>query len=203
MPHPAPCRRPGRSRTRRRGFTLLEMLAVIAIMAMLLYLFVPNLGSTDSALVRGGARELGAHLELARQRAVMTGKPHRLLIGIEDGWYQLEWFATDLDDLGGDAPPQPIDPRGPIAMSPRSETIPSYRPVPGPEGDVAWLDERLRFGGVEVDEGWYEGGEFQIVFEGDGSSEPVRIVVETGDDPGLVVELRPMLDAVRIVHDEG
>jgi len=190
-------------RRRRQGFTLLEVVAVVAIMGMLLYLFVPNIASVDSALVKGGAREIGAHLEYARQRAVMTGKPHRLMIGIDEGWYQLEWFATDLDDLADDELPPPLDLRGPIPMSPAAETIPSYRPIPGPEGDVAWLDERLRFGGVEGDEGWYESGEFQIVFLGDGSCDPARVVVETGDERGLVVEVSPMLDSVRIIQDEG
>jgi hypothetical protein len=179
------------------------MVAVVAIMGMLLFLFVPTLGATNSARLRGNARELGAHLEYARQRAVLTGKPHRVLIGLEDGWYQLEWFATDRDELPGGEAPAPLDLRGPIPMSPPAETIPSYRPVPGAEGRVAWLAEPVRFGGAEVDEGWYESGEFQVVFEGDGSSDPARIVVEIDDDPGLVLEVSPLLDAVRIVDDQS
>jgi type II secretion system protein H len=191
----APCRR--------SGFTLLELVAVVAIMGLLLFLFVPGIGATDSARLRGSARELGAHLEYARQRAVLTGKPHRVLMGLDEGWYQLEWFATDRDELPSGEPPAALDLRGPIPMSPPSETIPSYRPVPGLQGRLAWLDEQLRFGGVQVDEGWYESGEFQVVFEADGSSDPVRIVVEAGDEPGLVLEVSPLLDAVRIVDDEG
>ena len=78
-------------------------------------------------------------------------------------------------------------------MSPPSDSIPSYRPVPGRAGELAWLDGQLRFGGIEVDEGWYESGEFQVVFQGDGSSDPARIAIEVGDDPGLVVEVSPLL----------
>lgn len=188
---------------RRRGFTLLELVAVVAIMGLLLFLFVPSIGATDSARLRGGARELGAHLEYARQRAVLTGKPHRILIGLDEGWYQLEWFVTDFDELPDGESPPPLDLRGPIPMSPPVETIPSYRPVPGTEGRVAWLAEQLRFGGAEIDEGWYESGEFHVVFQGDGSSDPARIVVEIGDEPGLVLEVSPLLDAVRIVDDQG
>ena len=40
-------------------------------------------------------------------------------------------------------------------------------------------------------------------FQGDGSSDPARIVVEIGDEPGLVLEVSPLLDAVRIVDDQG
>ena len=188
---------------RRRGFTLLELIAVASIMGLVLFLFVPSIGATDSARLRGGTRELGAHLEYARQRAVLTGKAHRVLLGLDEGWYQLEWFATDLDELPDDASPPSLDLRGPIPMSPPLETIPSYRPVPGAEGRVAWLAERLRFGGAEVDEGWYESGEFHVVFQGDGSSDAARIVVEVGDEPGLVLEVSPLLDAVRIVDDRG
>ena len=190
--------------SQQRGFTLLEMVAVVAIMGLLLFLFVPAVGVTDSARLRGGARELGAHLEFARQRAVMTGKPHRVLLGLEEGWYQLEWFVSDGDELPGVealATPE-VDLRGPIAMSPSAATIASYRPIPGIHGRVSWLDEQLRFGGVEVAEGWYEAGEFQVVFQGDGSSDPARIVIETGDEPGLVLEVSPLLDAVRITDDE-
>ena len=77
------------------GFTLLELVAVVAIMGMMLYLVVPSIGVTEGARLRAGAREMGAHLELARQRAIITGKPHRMLIALDEGWYQLEWFVTD------------------------------------------------------------------------------------------------------------
>ncbi len=182
---------------------MLELVAVVAIMGLLLFLFVPTIGATDSARLRGGALELGAHLELARQRAVLTGKPHRVLIGIDEGWYQLEWFISDLDELPDGEVPPPLDLRGPIPMSPDPATISSYRPVPGQLGRLTWLDEPLHFGGVEVDEGWYESGEFQVVFQDDGSCDPARIAIEVGEDPGLIIEVSPLLDSVRIVDDQG
>lgn len=175
----------------------------MAITGLLLFLFIPTISVTDSARLRSGARELGAHLELARQRAVLTGKPHRVLIGIDEGWYQLEWFASDLDELPGDATAPPLDLRGPISLAPTLATVASYRPVPGQLGRLAWLDEQLHFGGVEVDEGWYESGEFQLVFQDDGSCDPARIAIAVGEDPGLIIEVSPLLDTVRIVDDQG
>ena len=196
-------RPPHRSRlAQQSGFTLLELVAVVAIMGMMLYLVAPSIGVTQTAQLRAGAREMGAHLEFARQRAIMTGKPHRVLIEIEEGWYQLEWFVSDREEdprLGG----APSDLRGPIQMSPRQDEVPSYRVVPGSEGRLTWIDETLDFAGVEVDDGWYDAGEFQVVFQGDGSSDAARIVLRADpEEAGLVLEVSPLLDAVRIYDED-
>ena len=196
-------RPPHRSRhPQQSGFTLLELVAVVAIMGMMLYLVAPSIGVTQTAQLRAGAREMGAHLEFARQRAIMTGKPHRVLIEIDEGWYQLEWFVSDRDEdpsLGA----APSDLRGPIQMSPRQDEVPSYRIVPGSEGRLAWIDQTLDVAGVEVDDGWYDAGEFQVVFQGDGSSDAARIVLRADpEEAGLVLEVSPLLDAVRIYDED-
>lgn len=196
-------RPPHRSRhPQQSGFTLLELVAVVAIMGMMLYLVTPSIGVTQTAQLRAGAREMGAHLEFARQRAIMTGKPHRVLIEIDEGWYQLEWFVSDRDEdpsLGA----APSDLRGPIQMSPRQDEVASYRIVPGSEGRLAWIDETLDVAGVEVDDGWYDAGEFQVVFQGDGSSDAARIVLRADpEEAGLVLEVSPLLDAVRIYDED-
>ena len=188
---------------KRSGFTLLELVAVVAIMGMMLYLVAPSIGMTQSAQLRSGAREMGAHLEFARQRAIMTGKPHRVLMELDEGWYQLEWFVSDRDEDPSLAA-APIDLRGPVQMSPRNDEVASYRIVPGSEGRLTWLDETLDFAGVEVDDGWYDSGEFQVVFQGDGSSDAARIVLRAApEEAGLILEVSPLLDAVRIYDEEA
>ena len=187
---------------KRRGFTLLEMVAVVAIMGMMMYLVAPSIGVTQTAQLRSGAREMGAHLEFARQRAIMTGKPHRVLIEIDEGWYQLEWFVSDRDEDPRQAAAA-TDLRGPVQMSPRHDQVPSYRIIPGSEGRLTWIDETLDFAGVEVDDGWYDSGEFQVVFQGDGSSDAARIVLRADpEEAGLILEVSPLLDAVRIYDEE-
>ena len=188
---------------KRSGFTLLELVAVVAIMGMMLYLVAPSIGMTQSAQLRSGAREMGAHLEFARQRAIMTGKPHRVLMELDEGWYQLEWFVSDRDEDPSLAA-APTDLRGPVQMSPRNDEVASYRIVPGSEGRLTWLDETLDFAGVEVDDGWYDSGEFQVVFQGDGSSDAARIVLRAApEEAGLILEVSPLLDAVRIYDEEA
>ena len=188
---------------KRNGFTLLEMIAVVAIIGVVMYLFIPSLGVTVSSTLRGDARQLATHVEFARQRAVMTGKPHRLLLGLEEGWYQIEWYVSDADEFPDDPPPPPLDLRSPIPMAPPTYDVPSYRAIPGGAGKVSWLDENLEFSGVQMDEGWFDSGEFQLVFSSDGSTAAAQIVVGAEDIQGLVLNVSPLIDTVRIFDDEG
>jgi len=206
-------------RARSQGFTLLEMMAVVLMMGMLLAFALPNLGVTDTAILRSEARQVAAQLEYARQRAVMTGHPHRALIGLGDGWYQIEWFVSDSEDPSvvplpgsegaapGGAPGRPretvINASSPVAMSPSQEELPSYRPVPGRPGEVGYLDEDVDFAGAQTAEGWYDHGEFQIVFDQDGTTDAVDLVLRSGDAPGFVLQVSPVIDLVRILDEQG
>lgn len=186
----------------RRGFTLLEIVAVVAILALVIALVVPNLALSRQGDLREAARDVAGALELARQRAVMTGKPHRLLIGLEDGSYQLEWFVSDAEEDPEAPPPPPLDLRGPIPLSPPTHDVPSYRPVVGELGRSRRLADDLFFEGVQMDEGWFESGEFQLVFASDGSTEPAQVVLGSEGVQGYVLDVAPLLDAVRILDDE-
>ena len=70
-----------------RGFTLIEILAVVAILALVAAFVVPNLGGLRVRALRAEAQQLAAQLELARQRAIVTGVPHRL-------WLELDQRST-------------------------------------------------------------------------------------------------------------
>ena len=132
---------------RRSGFTLIEILAVVAIFALLAALVVPNLGSLSSRTLRQRADAIAARLELARQRSVLTGIPHRLLIDLDEGAYRLEWWVTEIEASGeqdsGDA--ESLDLRGQslIPMSPPLAQVRAYRPLPGLMGRFERLEDRL------------------------------------------------------------
>ena len=83
---PAPFRRYSRGRA---GFTLIEMLAVVAILALLATFVAPSLDAVRQRRLRAEAMSLAAQLEFARQRTVMTGVPHRVLLDLEAGSYVL------------------------------------------------------------------------------------------------------------------
>jgi general secretion pathway protein H len=58
-----------------RGFTLLELLLVLTIMAMASILVVPNIGSLDSRTFNVQIREATSLLNYARRIAVVSGQP--------------------------------------------------------------------------------------------------------------------------------
>ena len=134
---------------RRSGFTLIEILAVTAIFALLAALIAPNLGSLSSRTLRQRAEGIAARLELARQRSVLTGIPHRLLIDLDQGAYRLEWFVSEVEPTAAvdSSDAEPLDLRGqsPIPMSaPLGETR-AYRPLPGLMGRFERLEDSVVF----------------------------------------------------------
>ncbi len=199
-------RKPRQKRRRSRlAFTLLEMMAVVLLIGMLLAVAVPNLGVTRAAALRANVRMLAADLEFARQRAVMTGQHHRVMLGLDKGWYQIDWFVSDARELGPEAtPPEPLDlhPGSPIDMSPPTHDLPSYRPLNSKQGEVRWLDDIVDFAGVQTAEGWFDVGEFQVVFDRDGTTDAVDIVLRSDDLRGYVLQVSPLIDLVRILDEE-
>jgi prepilin-type N-terminal cleavage/methylation domain-containing protein len=56
-------------RRRRAAFTLIEMLAVVAFLALVMTFAIPNMGMLQRRRLDSETRQLVALIELARQRA--------------------------------------------------------------------------------------------------------------------------------------
>ncbi len=196
-----------------RGFTLIEIIAVIAIMGMVFAIGIPRLSTSKLRGLRTEAESIAASLEFARQRAIMTGIPHRVLIDLEEGGYRVEWlvdedrafeaisdadvefaasdFDQDLDnpDNGG---ADLIDFHPPV----RDER--DYYPIPNRQlGSFTWLDDSRYFVGLDSSSGWIEGGEVEIVFDADGTTEYLLLEIADSSDHHLTLEVEPLLDRVR------
>src|ERR1700691_5916146 len=81
---------PGESASRgpRRdaGFTLMEMIIVMAIMGLMLGLLVHRIGLTNTGLsLRGATNELAAGLREARSAAIATNRPVNIAIDAAHG----------------------------------------------------------------------------------------------------------------------
>ncbi|HEY8155398.1 MAG TPA: prepilin-type N-terminal cleavage/methylation domain-containing protein [Myxococcota bacterium] len=187
---------------RRAAFTLIEMLAVVAIFALLAAFVAPNLGLVSSRRLQQQAQRLTAQLELARQRTVVTGIPHRLAIDLDRGSYWLEWFVTQAEALGEVETPAALDLRGSaqIPMSPPPTAAREFRPLPGMFGRETAIEESLRFTSVETLGGSVGEGEAFVVFERDGTASPTEIILADEDDHALALEVQPLAESV-LIHD--
>ncbi len=166
---------------RAAAFTLIEMLAVVALMAVMATLVLPNLSSLQGRGLRNEALQMAGQLELARQRSVMTGVPHRVLIDLDAGSYRLEWLVTEAQALGEPEPEiQPLDlsPDVPLPLRAPSSGRREYHSAPPPLGKDHWLDDSFRFAGMETPEGWLQQGDAFIGFDRDGTSVAATVVMD-------------------------
>jgi prepilin-type N-terminal cleavage/methylation domain-containing protein len=187
------------------GFTLIEMLAVVAIIALVIGMVVPNLGLRSKRVMEDEAKQLAASLEFARQRSVMTGIPHRVVIDVEGGGYWLEWLVSEARSLGEEEPAElyvyEAGDRQEIPMAPPRAAEHSYRALPGSLGHTAYVPEIVRIDGIEIADGFLEQGLVEIVFERDGTSESAEILLSDDDGHSIGIEVAPLADTVRIRHE--
>jgi type II secretory pathway pseudopilin PulG len=197
------------ARAREAAFTLLEIISVVAIFALLAGLALPNFSGVQARKTRQQALRIVAQIELARQRAIVTGIPHRFFIDIDEAAYRIEWLATedmaegeeeateaaDFADVSGADGESSID-----LTAPRAEEA-SYRPAPGTLGRFIPLEESIEFAGVETTGGWVDEGETFIRFERDGSADATTIVIEHEAGTSVVLEVLPLADTVRVRYE--
>lgn len=68
-----------------KGFTLIELVVVIAILGMVALLVFPRLPSTDAARLRGSTRTLAATMRYVGDRSVATKGSFRIRFDISGG----------------------------------------------------------------------------------------------------------------------
>ena len=188
------------------GFTLIEILAVAAILALMATFVLPNLGIIRFRNLNDEAKRITAQLELARQRAVMTSIPHRLYIDLDAQAYRLEWLTTEAEARGEEPAWEPpkvayrADEPLPVA-APRGEDR-IFRPLPGQFGSFRHIDETMLLSVLGGGDGWREDGEAAVTFERDGSATRAQIAIEDDSGRTLVLDVLPLADTVR-VRDES
>jgi type II secretion system protein H len=71
----------GQTVTRDRGFTLLELIVTMAVLALVVGLAVPTIGrSTEAVRVRAEVAGFSALLRHARERAIVTQTPQAIVV---------------------------------------------------------------------------------------------------------------------------
>ena len=79
-----------RIRRRQAGFTLIELMAVLIVLALTFAVVVPNLeGMSPTYSLRGGAREVGGQIELARGESVAKRRSFSIAYQLDEGWHAI------------------------------------------------------------------------------------------------------------------
>lgn len=181
------------------------MIAVVAILALLIAFVAPSLGTLTGRKARNTAEAIAATLELARQRTVMTGVPHRLHLDLDAPSWRLEWWVSDAEESGEEAPPPvPLDLHGtaPLDLKPPRGAVRSFRPLPGRLGRDEPLDDSLSFAGVQTDHGFTDRGATTVEFSTDGTAAYTEILLDDESGHRLAIEVLPLADSVRVVDAE-
>ena len=71
-----------------RGFTLLEVLAVVLLLALLTTTVLPQVTLRTGADLEAESRALAGTLEYAFERAAATGETHRVVLDFDEQWYR-------------------------------------------------------------------------------------------------------------------
>ncbi len=180
-------------------------MAVVLILGLLMSVLLPALGAGGGRMLRQQGDRIAATLELARQRAIVTGKPHRVILDLERGGFTVEWLVTEARAFPGrddDFVEDELLSSNSIDLSPPKEDVLDYYPIPNAVfGRWDFLERGYFFEGVDTSEGWIESGEVYLVFDWNGTTEASQIVISDPDNRSLDLDVAPLLDTVRI-HEE-
>ena len=83
--------------TSRGAFTLVELLMVITVLIIAAAIVLPNIGSAGDAQAMSAARVVAADLEMARDLALKTQRPHTVLFSNDEQSYKV------VEDYGGES----------------------------------------------------------------------------------------------------
>ena len=196
-----------KSKASEAGFTLIEILAVVLILALVSAFIVPNLGGFRMRALRGEAAQLAAHLEFARQRAIMTGVTHRVWLELDQSEYRLEWLAQDPETAelaATEVPDEELDLDGntPLDLAAPPSPVLDYQPIPGNFGRTQVVAEPFYFEAVETPAGRVERGEVSIEFARDGTADYTEIYLEDAQGDQIALDVQTLDDRVRIRRDE-
>ena len=180
------------NQTRRRGFTLLELMVVLVLMAIMAAMIVPEMrGTYENALLRTTIRELVSVLNLAYSRAVSINQVHRVRLEPSSGKYFIEARVRGAERTGDFIPIQNVsgsegklDQRISIQIRDSVEEVSETPPLPSLSN--AGTDTRK-----EVN---------TITFYPDGTADRRDIQLQDREGFRLSLQINPITARVRIIE---
>ena len=160
---------------REAGFTILEMVVVLAVIGLIAAVVVPRVGVMDGVQLKSSARNLTGTIRLTYATAVMKKKPYRICFNLEEQSYIVEEKSGD-------------------------EYVPASDPLLGPR----LLPDKVYFKRVvimdRVCEGWCQ--EYLYFTPGGYVEEASLYLTLEDDDRVMSVFTRPMIGRAVIVMEE-
>ena len=166
-------------------------------------LTLPNFSALQSHKLRQSAEQIVERIDFGRQRAVMTGIPHRLAVDLDAGTYKLEWQGEGSTNTTRAAKPA-TEPgiNAPLSLAPPPAAERSFEAVPGPLGRLETLGRGVEFAWIETPTSDVDFGEAFITFEGDGTSSYTMLVLNEPGGGELALEILPLAETVRILDED-
>jgi prepilin-type N-terminal cleavage/methylation domain-containing protein len=202
-------RRQRPDRGARAGFTLIELMAVVLILGLMATLLGPPLGLARGRALEEAADRIGAACELARQRAVMTGRDHRVVLDLDWGVHRVEWQPppdppSEREPAAKTPPDGEVGAASPIDLAPPVETVLEFFPIPSEPGRDARLPDGIVLVAVELEDSEVREGRVVIGFPPDGTADPARVWLADEDaGSSLRIDVLPLADAVVVTREDA
>lgn len=127
-----------------RGFTLIEIIIVLALMATLYAVAMPQFGVITGTTVANNLGRLSGDIRNAFDRAVLTGKNHRIVFNLVSGEYHLEETDSQQIFTGGEKQGQdPTEEESEKLDEEFKEKLKSYKDLAGEEVSVPNSEEKI------------------------------------------------------------
>lgn len=182
-------------RRKKRGFTLIELMVVLTLIAIMSAMILPEMrGTYDDALLRSTGRNLITAFNLAYSRSVSANEIHRVRLDQKEGRYIIETRGRDAEGGRGFKPVRgipggdgPLDRRVQIEIGPPS----GDQSEPVVEDAAAPIFET----GAET------GGPMAFIsFYPDGTADARDVVLKDREGFKLVLRINPTTGQVRILE---
>ncbi len=157
------------------GFTFLELLLVVALVALFYGLYLGGISAVLPMEMRTASRVVASELEYASQRAITTGTLHRWSVDLEQQAFRLEQLEVRLPPPQEDATHAELLDLAP----PRGER--EFVPLAAKQGEWRVLDESgVTFESVQVADQLVTAGVIGVLFAPDGGADPAAVVLRDG-----------------------
>jgi prepilin-type N-terminal cleavage/methylation domain-containing protein len=177
-----------------RGFTFLEIVVVVMLIALVSAVMITRIGGRTAAPLKASGRFLCAELEYVAQRAIATGHPQRWLLDLDAQHFRIEQQI--------EPPPGAADASGGFDLAP---PLPSeeWEPISEPQGEWRALYETsVGIDSVVLSGEAVKAGQAAIHFAPDGGADPADLTLVDEENRRLRVVVTAFTGEVRISQDE-